>query len=217
MPREEQRQCDAGHFCVNGLKTKCGSPDKYSTSGQTSCSTVQPGYFSTPLDNEDGDLQRTWRTGEEICPLGHYCIAGVSHECPRGTYGGITALTSIECSGPCSPIYDCPAGSTNRLGNGAECKAGHYCTSDLQECGASLPCGGVEFYCPQGSGAPVPVNKGYYTTPETPGKITTREDQEQCPDGYYCTSGRKRPCGSAASFSTPGATNCTAVSSGYVD
>ena len=97
----------------------------------------------------------------------------------------------------------------------ATCDKGHYCTSALQQCDVALPCGGIELYCPQGSGAPIAVDKGYYTVPELQGRETTREDQAMCPPGYQCALGRKKPCGNTAYWSAAGQSNCTKVTAGY--
>ena len=42
---------------------------------------------------------------------------------------------------------------------------------------ARLPCGAVGSFCPPGSGRPVPVTSGYFTTPENVSKEMTRESQ----------------------------------------
>ena len=92
---------------------------------------------------------------------------------------------------------------------------GYYCTSALQLCDAALPCGGVGFYCPKGSGAPIAVDDGYYTLPELVSKETTRDSQAPCLAGYQCSAGRKTPCGSVAYWSATGQPNCTKVTVGY--
>jgi hypothetical protein len=63
-------------------------------------------------------------------------------ECPPGTYGSNTGLTSPSCSGLCEEGYYCPIGST----------------SPQQH-----QCGDPSVYCPIGSIEPQPVSNGYFT------------------------------------------------------
>ena len=124
--------------------------------------------------------------------LRHYCTGGKMFECPAGTHGNTTGLSTVNCAGFCNPGKSCPAGSTNPNG-ASDCDAGYYCSPVLgTKCGEPLPCGAVEQYCPVGSGAPVPSTPGYYTTPEEANKESTRESQAQCDAGcveYKCIQG----------------------------
>ena len=65
----------------------------------------------------------------------------------------------------------CNASGVDRKTCCTQCDAGYYCT------GAKLPCGAVGSFCPPGSGRPVPVTSGYFTTPENVSKEMTRESQ----------------------------------------
>ena len=206
FPRVEQKACTPGYSCQGGMRQPCGSQDKFSPGGLKNCIDVQPGYFTTPAEG-----LTTVRTDQLVCERGNYCVGGTMFPCPAGTYGSVPELKTVACSGQCNTGVTCPVGSTSQV----KCTAGFYCTSALKGCSAELPCGGVESYCPEGSGDPVPVTLGYYTTPENPLLETKRVDQERCPEGFYCSNGRKRPCGSPALYSTAGATNCTTVSSGF--
>ena len=94
------------------------------------------------------------------------------------------------------------------------CKAGYY-LSAASGCAVEIPCGAVEVYCPEGSGAPLDVDDGYYTTPVDTDKESKREGQRECEAGYYCTSGRRRGCDSAAVWSTKGAKECNKVTGGW--
>ena len=98
---------------------------------------------------------------------------------------------------------------------GAICEKGYYCTSALQQCDAALPCGGVEFYCPKGSGAPITVDDGYYTLPTRKNREITRESQAQCLAGFKCAAGRRSSCGSTGYWSEAGQSNCTEATAGY--
>jgi hypothetical protein len=51
------------------------------------------------------------------------------------------------------------------------CSAGYYCS------GVKRPCGGVGLYCPKGSGKPLSVTAGYFTTPVNVSKELKRESQ----------------------------------------
>ena len=202
--REAQTQCDAGHKCTNGVRTECGNSAYYSGPGKGICTQAPGGYFTTPAAG-DADT----RTGTQICNLGHYCVNGKEFICPAGRYGDRTGLATSGCSGGCLAGSLCPAGSTSLTGN-ADCPAGFYCTADL--CEAPLPCGGVEVFCGVGSGKPVPADKGYFTTPEDPALETKRVAQVVCPAGNFCNYGRRKQCGSAASYSIPGQHVCATVS-----
>ena len=113
-------------------------------------------------------------------------------ECPAGTHGNTTGLSTVNCAGFCNPGKSCPVGSTNPNG-ASDCDAGYYCSPVRgTKCGEPLPCGAVEQYCPVGSGAPVPSTPGYYTTPDDANKESTRESQAQCDAGcvkYKCIQG----------------------------
>lgn len=53
------------------------------------------------------------------------------------------------------------------------------------------PCGAVDVYCPEGSGAPTPVAAGEYTRGPSP---ATRNATAKCPVGSYCAGGALFPC-----------------------
>ena len=62
-------------------------------------------------------------------------------------------------------------------------------------------CGGIELYCKAGVSKPAAATKGYFTLPEDPARETTREDQQPCDAGYYCTGGA--PTAPAAADASP--------------
>ena len=53
--------------------------------------------------------------------------------CPAGRFGATSALSSQECSGPCTVGYECPSGST--VSTASICPAGFYCDG-----GSKQPC-----------------------------------------------------------------------------
>lgn len=82
------------------------------------------------------------RSAQLPCEPGYFCINGYRFVCPPGTYGAESAIVHPLCSGFCREGYYCPYASTKST---------------------EIPCGGPDFYCPRGSGTPLPVDTGYYT------------------------------------------------------
>lgn len=62
--------------------------------------------------------------------------------CSAGRYGASAGLFGSYCSGPCQAGYYCPIGSTSAT---------------------ELECGAEGFYCPEGTGAPIPAAAGRHT------------------------------------------------------
>ena len=83
--------------------------------------------------------------------------------CPSGTYGLVSTISS-DCTGPCSPGYYCPLGSTSPT---------------------QMECGGQYVYCPLNSSLPMNVSLNHYTVG---GTATTRTGQ------VVCVSTRVSPC-----------------------
>lgn len=82
------------------------------------------------------------------CEPGYFCIDGARLPCPAGSYGSSLGLSSPSCSGPCP--------------------AGYYCGEGLAKADLGRRCGGPQWYCPEGSGAPFEVGIGNYTVGEPP-------------------------------------------------
>merc|ERR1712224_176629 len=57
-----------------------------------------------------------------------------------------------------------------------------------------IECGDEHFYCPEGSGKPRNVTKGYYTLPQINGSNATRYAQAICEKSTYCAKGVRRLC-----------------------
>jgi hypothetical protein len=100
--------------------------------------------------------------------------------CPAGRYGSSVGEYRLNCTGVCV--------------------AGWYCSSGSIRSGQSV-CGNVSVYCPEGSGAPITVSLGYYTTGNDPLDYNSsfetfsgnqylnlhRTSQSICELGHYCS------------------------------
>lgn len=65
----------------SGAQFECGGANSYCPKGSTAPITVSVGYHSINIINAD---RETIREDQEICPTGHYCIAGVAVPCEKG-------------------------------------------------------------------------------------------------------------------------------------
>merc|ERR1711991_1256968 len=61
-------------------------------------------YKSHTISSQD-DEARNWGecAGFVDCPTGYYCVGGVKHPCPAGTFGNETKLYTALCSSSCLP------------------------------------------------------------------------------------------------------------------
>ena len=164
-------ECAEGFFCpsasVNATMSPCGNFTVYCPAGSGSPFSVPSGTYSVPLHIAEG-----FRFGFTTCEPGFWCEDGIRHECPPGRYGDRFGLGNMNCSGPCLRGYYCPAGSN---------------TSSVEECG------GVDVYCPEGTGSPLVVAEGFNSVPEqSPAYV--RHGVIKCEPGSYCTSGVRYPC-----------------------
>lgn len=164
--RSAQRPCDAGTFCVGGVSYLCPS-GTYGSSGLV---------FS---DDESMSrliaLQQSIRLSESCPGLGDgsdACGVDASDSTMQLVDGSVTfaSMAYEVCEGLCSAGYFCDSGST---------------TPTQHECG------GVDVFCPEGSGQPRRAKKGYYTVG---GNETTRTHEVICPKGSYCWRGEKYAC-----------------------
>ena len=82
----------------------------------------------------------------------------ITRQCPR-TCGACDATVYFphpQCTGECQAGYFCPTGSVSPT---------------------QRECGGEDVYCPTGSGAPIPIPTGYYSTG---GDVRTRSGKSEC-------------------------------------
>ena len=84
---------------------------------------------------------------------------------------GIGYLSNNADYGKTCAAATCDAKGVDRDACCKICDAGYYCAD------SKLPCGGIGLYCPEGSGKPVVVTSGFFTTPKNASKEMTREDQ----------------------------------------
>ena len=197
-----QRKCEPGHYCIDGVKTPCPVGTYGHEHGLSLRSCDGPCYagFYCPLGTVD-PLK---------CLPGNWCDGNASLPCPTGRYGSVENLGSPQCSGTCKPGYYCPKGSTDPrqkpcpggtygstegLGSSScsgECLGGYYCPTASTKRNQN-ECGDAKFYCPPGSPAPIPVWMGYYSQG---GNVdgTTRVNQTKCPKGSFCRFGLRFDC-----------------------
>ena len=157
--------CAPGYYCLDGATNAtqypCGGDDVYCVAGSSSPRAAQPGDRTIGGD--------PWnKTDVEPCPSGSYCVNGTALLCPPGRFGCASGLGLPDCNGACAAGFYCPAGAVS---------------SHVHECG------GAQYYCPDGSGAPTPVLEGYYSV----GGVSTMQQTAQalCPNGTYCADGVK--------------------------
>ena len=127
-----QTKATAGYYAAAGAcsQTACSGRTKYSAAGAASCSTVSTGYYTTGCNSSSNAC-----TSQTICAKGTYCSSGVAYDCPGGTYGSTTGLSTNACSGKCTAGYYCPAGSTSATQNACATNATSAAGSDaISDC-----------------------------------------------------------------------------------
>ena len=127
-----QTKATAGYYAAAGAcsQTACSGRTKYSAAGAASCSTVSTGYYTTGCNSSSNAC-----TSQTICAKGTYCSSGVAYNCPGGTYGSTTGLSTNACSGKCTAGYYCPAGSTSATQNACATNATSVAGSDaISDC-----------------------------------------------------------------------------------
>ena len=157
--------------------TPCGSSSVYCPDLSVAPVPVTSGYYTTPLDGDE-----TLRTGQDLCPLGHYCVDGLIFPCPAGTFGANVGLASAECSGKC------------KMGTFAIVEFTLPCTSSTSFCCLLCVCAG--HYCPEAS----------TSATEQPCPIGTYGDEEGLTDANcsgLCKTNNYCPRGTVNQFSRP--------------
>ncbi|KAL8424659.1 hypothetical protein Efla_006444 [Eimeria flavescens] len=170
-PAKEPTACSEGHYCPERTQTPLPCPpgtfrDVEGGTSAEDCFTCPPGMYCS-----------TWGIGGDLpeCPGGYYCPLGA------GTLGSTASATHTERS-------TISVGSIffSRSGLGRD----ELCTEGIP-CIYALPCPG-NFYCPEGSWAPLPCPAG---TGHTRQGATAPSDCIKCGAGVYCASnGTRMPC-----------------------
>lgn len=167
---------------INYRRHPCTAKDVYCRLGSSQPSRVSPGYFTVASASNT-------RVDQVICPRGSFCVEGVTHLCPPGTFGATTGLQSSSCSGRCQDGNTCPLGSVSSTQS--PCPAGSYATNGVScapcapgfWCAVGSPsreqheCGADTTYCPLGSSTPLQVSDGYFATGQS---LTTHTSAMLC-------------------------------------
>ena len=160
--------CEEGYYCPLGSSSKkqheCGSSAVYCPRGSNTTTPVSVGYYTI------GGTSNMTRTSQLKCEPGFFCVDGVKHHCPPGSYGAKGGLTNSNCSGLCAIGHYCPLGSARR---------------------GEKMCGSPDKYCPKGQPLPLNVSDGHFTVNRNQER---RSDEKICPKGSYCVGGIKRAC-----------------------
>ncbi|XP_041849947.1 neurogenic locus notch homolog protein 4-like [Melanotaenia boesemani] len=160
--KADQALCPAGFFCPSGTPVPLPCPagtfsSELGNIHQDNCTTCVPGFYC----QGEGTVQPA------LCPVGHYCPAGLIHRlefpCPAGTMQSQLGASSLDAcqlcpagmfcaqsglsqpTGLCQAGYSCPEGSSSPNSTGSQwnstrshlCPSGHYCPSGT---GHPLPC-----------------------------------------------------------------------------
>ena len=88
--------CDAGYYCPLASTRRdqfpCGGTHLYCPSNSAVPTEVTPGYYTI------NGVDEATRWDQQICPIAHYCEAGVIIQCPPGRYGHTEGLTDSDCT-----------------------------------------------------------------------------------------------------------------------
>ncbi|XP_043532727.1 zonadhesin isoform X4 [Chiloscyllium plagiosum] len=190
--------CSPGMHCASaGLSNPTGPchPGYYCTG-----SAISP----TPIKHLV-EFDNATFTGNDVCPIGHYCPEGSQHpwpcpqgsyshtvglaseaqcqRCPHGHYCNQLALTDSSQAQPCDPGYICHTGSTvPRPSDGIQgyvCPRGHRCPAGVIR---ELACKAGTYNPSPGAGICLPCPAG------TVCSNSSTVEPTACPKGYYCSS-----------------------------
>jgi hypothetical protein len=128
-------------------------------------------------------------TTGNICPIGHYCIAGGTttggKPCPVGKYLPYTgAKADTECL-KCIAGYFCDEKGMGLPTDAKKCPEGFYCPEGTSQ-GKANGCD-IGNYCPLGSATQIKCPEGKYTN------LPKQKECLPCPLGFYCKEGVSPP------------------------
>ncbi|XP_038634726.1 uncharacterized protein LOC119954022 [Scyliorhinus canicula] len=170
-----------------------------------------PGYYCTGSAISPTPIQHLVEfgnatfTGNDVCPIGHYCPKGSEHPvpCPLGSYSHTTGLASQAQCQRCPPGHYCSQLGLTDLSQAQLCDPGYVCHA-----GSTMPrpSDGIQGYvCPRGSRCPagtineLPCKAGTYNPssgagiclPCPAGAVCANSSTVEpaaCPRAYYCLS-----------------------------
>jgi len=106
----------------------------YCPEGSAEPSFVSLGYYSTGgeehMINGTTTSIENVRTGQAICPAGHFCEDGEMKPCNAGLYGSNTGLYKEGCSGFCPAGHYCTQGTAEPI----ECPDNSYSSVGSHTC-----------------------------------------------------------------------------------
>lgn len=91
---------------------------------------MEIGYYSLGGEEYNQTNPYEYRSKQEICPRGSYCLKGRQYYCPAGTYGNETGLFNQFCSGFCPAGFYCVEGTSEP----EECPWNTYSTAGNKIC-----------------------------------------------------------------------------------
>ncbi|CAM9176752.1 unnamed protein product, partial [Choristocarpus tenellus] len=157
LARSSEALCEPGYWCSGGIRLSCNQGFYGSSFGETQANCTAPcapGYLCPK-----GSVSSTQTLCGLLAPSGYYADGGLLFACPPGRYGARPGLATPQCTGKCSRGFFCPTRSVSTL---------------------ERACGGPNYICPAGSGAPQKVKNGFYTS-----SFATTPQEEECPPGYF--------------------------------
>jgi len=214
--------CKAGYYCplasTKPDEVQCGGPQYFCPEGSGERINVHVGYHSV------GSESPYTMPAQSVCEKGHYCVRGVSYECPAGRYGAVQGLSHYNCSAICPVGHYCPqasvlptpcpagtygdeVGLTSPACSGL-CALGHFCVE-----------GSVSYTqerCPAGRYGDVRGLKTDGCSLKCSGLFC---EQTVCAPGFYCplasTHAEMNRCGGNHVFCPAGSAEPTPVTVGY--
>mmetsp|Transcript_13452 Transcript_13452/g.20357 ORF Transcript_13452/g.20357 Transcript_13452/m.20357 type:complete len:4776 (+) Transcript_13452:55-14382(+) len=215
---EPEEVCPKGSYCSAGSILPKGCPrgtfgDETGYQNISQCNNCPIGKYcdSIRLDEAGGDCLKGYfcygsskernpvnQTYGDKCPTGHYCGVGTTTPtpCPAGKFNPDKGMYNVNLCIPCRAGTYCQG--TGLTGPTAVCAAGTYCPAGLESqtsTGTACP---ADFYCPEGTAAPIPCPNGNETTttsqttcsPCIAGKYCFKGSTRfNCPAGHYCPAG----------------------------
>eukprot|EP00040_Diaphanoeca_grandis_P021885 m.116912 g.116912 ORF g.116912 m.116912 type:complete len:2149 (-) comp28545_c0_seq1:240-6686(-) len=117
-PNTQQVACEKGYKCIGGVKIACGDNEYQNTPGQSSCKTVDTGYYITTT---------VAATSQFECEEGYKCVAGVRIACETDTFQNVKGKTACETLTGYNYVVKFDDAETLRIGQEL-CEAGSYCS-----------------------------------------------------------------------------------------